>query len=121
MNRRGFLGAMLGAMAAPAIVRAESLMKIAVPKKEIILPSLAADFDGDTAGWVYEPGSWSGHDMYCGPGGARFDRNIFAGAAFLGLMVQDENTGLIIPKTPEITPAVIAEPKKPSRFGFLRR
>lgn len=39
MNRRGFLGAMLGAMAAPAIVRAESLMKIVVPRKEIILPN----------------------------------------------------------------------------------
>ena len=38
MDRRNFLGAMLGAMAAPAIVRAESLMKIVVPKKEIILP-----------------------------------------------------------------------------------
>lgn len=37
MNRRGFLGAMLAAAAAPAIVRAESLMKIVVPKKEIIL------------------------------------------------------------------------------------
>lgn len=38
MNRRGFLGAMLAAATAPAFVRAESLMKIAVPKKEIILP-----------------------------------------------------------------------------------
>lgn len=54
MNRRGFLGAMLGAMAAPAIVKAENLMKIVVPKKEIVFPdyvgllaSFAADFDGD--------------------------------------------------------------------------
>lgn len=38
MKRRGFLKAMLGAAAAPAIVRAESLMKIVVPKREIILP-----------------------------------------------------------------------------------
>jgi hypothetical protein len=37
MNRRNFLAAMLGAAAAPAIVRAESLMKIVVPKQEIIL------------------------------------------------------------------------------------
>jgi hypothetical protein len=37
MNRRGFLAAMLGAAAAPAIVRAESLMKIVVPKQEIIV------------------------------------------------------------------------------------
>lgn len=29
MNRRGFLGAMLAACAAPAIVRAESIMRIA--------------------------------------------------------------------------------------------
>jgi hypothetical protein len=36
MNRRGFLGAILAAASAPAIVRAESLMKIMVPKKEII-------------------------------------------------------------------------------------
>ncbi len=38
MTRRGFLGAMLAAGSAPAFVRAESLMKIVVPKKEIILP-----------------------------------------------------------------------------------
>jgi hypothetical protein len=38
MNRRGFLGAMLGGMAAPAIVKAEHLMKIVAPKQEIILP-----------------------------------------------------------------------------------
>lgn len=37
MSRRGFLGAMMGAMAAPAIVRAESLMKIVVPKQPVIL------------------------------------------------------------------------------------
>lgn len=38
VSRRGFLGMMAGALAAPAIVRAESLMKIVVPKQEIILP-----------------------------------------------------------------------------------
>jgi hypothetical protein len=32
MNRRGFLGAMLAAAAAPAIVRASSLMPVAAPK-----------------------------------------------------------------------------------------
>jgi hypothetical protein len=37
MKRRGFLGVMLGAMAAPAVVKAEHLMKIVVPKQEIIL------------------------------------------------------------------------------------
>jgi len=35
MNRRGFLG---GLLAAPAIVRAESLMKIWVPPKEVLVP-----------------------------------------------------------------------------------
>ena len=38
-NRRGFLGAMFAAAAAPAIVRAESLMKIYVPPQEILLPT----------------------------------------------------------------------------------
>ena len=36
MNRRGFLGAMLGLAAAPAIVKAENLMKLWVPSQEII-------------------------------------------------------------------------------------
>lgn len=40
MNRRGFLGAMLAACAAPAIVRAESIMRIAAP--EIIVSDVAA-------------------------------------------------------------------------------
>lgn len=39
MNRRGFLGAMLAACAAPAIVRADSLMRI-VPRDTLI-----AEFD----------------------------------------------------------------------------
>lgn len=48
MERRGFLKAMLGACAAPAIVKAENIMRIVVPKKEIIVPefnSLAGSFD----------------------------------------------------------------------------
>ncbi len=56
MNRRGFLSAILAAGAAPAIVRAESLMKIFVPpERKIIQPigieryyDVGADFDGDT-------------------------------------------------------------------------
>lgn len=36
-SRRGFLAAMFAAAAAPAFVKAESLMKIVVPKKEIVL------------------------------------------------------------------------------------
>lgn len=38
MNRRGFLGTILAACAAPAIVRADSLMKIARPSERLILP-----------------------------------------------------------------------------------
>jgi hypothetical protein len=59
MNRRGFLGAMLGAMAAPAVVKAENMMKIFVPLEKKIFTSEAltqailrmkhvgADYDGD--------------------------------------------------------------------------
>jgi hypothetical protein len=36
-TRRGFLGAMLAACAAPAIVRSESLMKIVVPSQDLVL------------------------------------------------------------------------------------
>lgn len=38
MSRRGFLAGVLAASAAPAFVRAESLMKIVVPSKDLILP-----------------------------------------------------------------------------------
>ena len=52
ISRRGFLTAMLAAGAAPAIVKADSLMKIVVPSKKIVLVHslvrLAGDFDGDT-------------------------------------------------------------------------
>jgi hypothetical protein len=37
MNRRGFLGVLAGVIAAPAIVKAENLMRIIVPKREIIM------------------------------------------------------------------------------------
>lgn len=40
VTRRGFLGMMLGAAAAPAIVKAENLMKIVVPKKELVTPEV---------------------------------------------------------------------------------
>jgi hypothetical protein len=38
-NRRGFLGSIFAAAAAPVFVRAESLMKIYVPPQEIVLPT----------------------------------------------------------------------------------
>lgn len=40
ITRRGFLGVLAGVMAAPAVVKAESLMRIVVPKREIIVPSI---------------------------------------------------------------------------------
>lgn len=53
ISRRGFLGGLVGVLAAgmaPAIIH--NPMKIVVPSKAIILPtslsSLAGDFDGDT-------------------------------------------------------------------------
>lgn len=68
ISRRGFLAGMFAACAAPAIVRAENMMKIYVPPQEIIIldsgrgltepiipvdesayfHNLGADFDGDT-------------------------------------------------------------------------
>lgn len=39
MERRSFLKSIGFVMAAPAIVRAESLMKIVVPKKELAIPA----------------------------------------------------------------------------------
>ena len=40
-NRRGFLGSIFAAAAAPAIVRAESLMKIYVPSQELAYETLS--------------------------------------------------------------------------------
>jgi hypothetical protein len=58
MNRRGFLGAILACGAAPAIVRAESLMKIYVPQQKIFLRDLSA----------YPPFCWVGFDPANGIG-----------------------------------------------------
>lgn len=38
MNRRGFLGSMLALAAAPAIVRAQSIMRIANPTRGMVIP-----------------------------------------------------------------------------------
>lgn len=52
MNRRGFLGTMLGVMAAPAVVKAENLMKIVVPKQEIILPVKLRNQNGISGAFI---------------------------------------------------------------------
>ena len=70
-SRRGFLAAMFAAAAAPAIVRAESLMKIVVPKQEIILPAqfnMGTD-DFTIEAWVKPDGEWHHHSMTRGPNG----------------------------------------------------
>ena len=43
MDRRGFLWSILALGAAPAIVRADSLMRIIVPSQEIVLPLTFAE------------------------------------------------------------------------------
>jgi len=53
-NRRGFLGAIFAAAAAPAIVRAESLMKIYVPPQEIVYETLGPY---DINSYTYSDGS----------------------------------------------------------------
>jgi len=53
-NRRGFLGAMFAAAAAPAIVRAESLMKIYVPSQELAYETLGPY---DINSYTYRDGS----------------------------------------------------------------
>ena len=65
---------MLGAMAAPAIVRAESLMKIVVPKKEL---ELTPEEMFVAMGWNYEPGQCAAHEWFQGPFGRRHDRAVF--------------------------------------------
>lgn len=51
MNRRGFLGAILAAAAAPAIVRADSLMRI-VPRETEVLTWSGVDLAGGGASEV---------------------------------------------------------------------
>ncbi len=60
MNRRGFLGAMLGIAMAPAIVKAENLMKIWTPKQEIITDPYGLDAKEYTVeGWMKpREGQW---------------------------------------------------------------
>jgi hypothetical protein len=57
MDRRGFLKAILAAAAAPAIVKAENLMKLYVPSREIIVNKFDGcgdymPFDDSAYGWA---------------------------------------------------------------------
>lgn len=54
MKRRGFFGAIIAAAAAPAIVRAESLMPITAPK--IIMPSMEIITPNQVFGEVFYTG-----------------------------------------------------------------
>lgn len=58
MDRRGFLKSMLAAAMAPAVVRAESLMKIYVPPQEIFIPanSIVQGLEFGTNDFTFE--SW---------------------------------------------------------------
>jgi len=53
-NRRGFLGSIFAAAAAPVFVRAESLMKIYVPPQEIAYETLGPY---DVNSYAYSDGS----------------------------------------------------------------
>lgn len=46
ISRRSFLGAILGAAAAPAIVRADSLMRVVAPKTTILVPGELGRIEG---------------------------------------------------------------------------
>ncbi len=71
MNRRGFLGAMLAAAMAPAVVKAENIMKIWTPPTDILVPNdhipivtIPDNFDGGNftfESWVMPAGAlaWS--------------------------------------------------------------
>lgn len=48
MNRRGFMGTMLALGAAPAIVRADSLMRIVPREAGIFVPSLMDRYESGT-------------------------------------------------------------------------
>lgn len=70
MNRRGFLGSVLALSTAPAIVRADNLMKIVVPKPDkysldFLLYGLKNDEMMVHSMWLKQPdGSWANHLHY---------------------------------------------------------
>lgn len=50
-TRRGFLGSILALGVAPAIVRADSLMRI-VPRDTVVLPDVESFFQGSVRDWA---------------------------------------------------------------------
>lgn len=68
MNRRGFLGGLIGVVAAPAVVRAESLMKIWVPPSNVVLPLSVADriamFQGELLRHAIPVKAWEDAAMF---------------------------------------------------------
>lgn len=62
VTRRNFLGLMLGAAAAPVIVRSESLMKIFVPPQKKIITGMGLICDFDEVSSFY-PKSVSAYNM----------------------------------------------------------
>src|SRR5690349_5897100 len=59
MNRRGFLGTILAACAAPAIVRADSLMRIIPVETKVLAPVFATGSAAITGGTVLLDAVWS--------------------------------------------------------------
>ena len=54
MQRRGFLGAILGAAAAPAIVSASSLMKLVPAKPDVLIYKATGRYDINFDQWVQD-------------------------------------------------------------------
>lgn len=57
MQRRGFLAAMLAATAAPAIVRASSLMKIVPVKPDVLIYKASGRYDFNFDQWAQDSDS----------------------------------------------------------------
>src|SRR5690349_20278622 len=55
-TRRSFLAGLVGALAAPAVVRAESLMRVAAP--QLLVPDALAAASGQLWYWQQVVGSW---------------------------------------------------------------
>ncbi len=58
MNRRGFLGSIIAACAAPAIVRADALMRVVPVETAVITESVTYTLPGQIAVWERVLGGW---------------------------------------------------------------